>query len=96
MNDRDIAEKMAALAKHEIQAKTQGGAATNPLGMGLDTADRAQPMRENLTGRFRSQLQRAQRESRRETQLAELLDLLDKNPEVARILDLIDSLGGGY
>lgn len=61
MDDRDVAEEMAEMARRHENIATQGGAIggspKTPYGMGLD-ADFLQPMRENLTGRFRIQLQR--------------------------------------
>ena len=51
------------------------------------------PVRESLVMRFRSAHSRARRQSKNEVLYSELLSLLDKNPEIARILDLIDRLG---
>lgn len=52
------------------------------------------PTRENLLQRFRSRLNRARRDKIKTEQLEELTYLLDKHPEVARILDLVDAIGG--
>jgi len=52
------------------------------------------PARESLLGRIRNQRSRAQMEARRMEHLFELEHLLEKNPEVARILDLLDEVRG--
>ncbi len=49
-----------------------------------------QPKRLSLSESVASQLYRAEREARKLQLLGELKYLLDKNPEVARILDLIE------
>lgn len=51
-----------------------------------------EPMRENLRGRVHSELRRSMRESRKAENLQELAMLLDKNPEVARILELMEGI----
>ena len=48
----------------------------------------------SLRERISAQKFRAQQESRNANRLAELECLLDKNPEVARILDLLESVKG--
>jgi len=48
------------------------------------------PVTPSLHERVRNQLHYAQIESRRADQLSELKYLLDKRPEIARILDLLD------
>lgn len=50
------------------------------------------PARTSLTERVASDLYRAIRESRRSHKLEELKYLLEKNPEVARILDLMEEV----
>ncbi len=88
MYEKEVAEKLNAMNQAKAQQST--GAAIG--GCGLDS----EPMRESLTGRFRNRLRRHQREGRKADQLGELLHLLEKNPEVARILDLVDALGNDY
>ena len=61
-----------------------------------ESTEQCTTIEENLSGRLRNKYQRAQQESRRVLQLDELLYLLNKNPEVARILDLIDMIGDKY
>lgn len=51
-----------------------------------------EPRREALRERVWTGVRRAERESRKAQQLAELAILLDKNPEVARILELIEDV----
>lgn len=53
-----------------------------------------EPARPSLGERVANQLGKARRESRKESRLAELSYLLEKNPEVARILDLIEDVRG--
>lgn len=50
-----------------------------------------EPMRETLTRRIDSRLYRAEKESRNNERLRELRYLLNKHPEIARILDLLDA-----
>jgi hypothetical protein len=78
-----------------IQEKaTQSNRASGLTGASTKACD--EPAMEMLTQRFRSKLQRSKREQRKSDQMEELLYLLDKNPEVARILDLIDTIGDRY
>ncbi len=51
-----------------------------------------EPCKMSMKERFEANLYQAKRQSRKRDQLEELLHLLDKHPEVARILDLIESL----
>ncbi len=48
---------------------------------------------ETMTQRIRSQRNRTVEQARKREQLEELIYLLDKNPEVARILDLVEAVG---
>jgi len=80
--EREMEEKMR-------QAKMQAEANQAQAG----TVGNATPLRESWTGRFRSRLGHSMQESRRAEQLNELLYLLDKHPEIARILDLVDEVG---
>lgn len=73
-------------AKYSPQHAAKGLASDSGyIGRGLDEPCRV-PLREQVAG----SLSRSYRESRRVDQLAELQGLLDRNPEVARILDLLD------
>ena len=53
-----------------------------------------EPCRDNLRNRVERQMCDAARAGRKAERLAELGMLLDKNPEVARILDLIEEVRG--
>lgn len=82
-------------SKAKIEQATQpqcGAEIKTAYGMGLNTACE-EPSRELLTRGLASRLHRARREKAKTDQLEELIYLLDKNPEVARILDLIDAVG---
>ena len=83
MYEKDVAEKIAA-QKYEAKLSGLAGCATEPSG------------RESMIGRFRNDLSRSRSASKRANDLEELLYLLDKNPEIARILDLVDALGNKY
>jgi hypothetical protein len=92
MNDaearlREQAEKAQEQVKYE-NAKMQGGA--------LHYGEAAMLKRESLTQRFHSALARKRRDQAKIDQLNELTYLLDKHPEVARIMDLIDALGNDF
>ncbi len=66
-----------------IQFKTQGLAGKT---------ETAEPCKTSMKERLESNLYQAKKQSRKREQLEELLYLLDKNPEVARILELVESL----
>ena len=76
--------------KMKAQQAELKGAAT-PYGVlhmkGLD-----EPCRASLRERVAMDLIRAERESNKALRLRELNDLLDKNPDVARILDLVEEV----
>ena len=46
-----------------------------------------------MIDKFRRQIRRADHARHRTNQMEELVYLLDKNPEIARILDLLDLVG---
>lgn len=75
----------------DMDAKLSAAAAQqcNAAGIAFE-----KPCRESLIGRIRNQRSRAQMEARRMEHLFELEHLLEKNPEVARILDLLDEVRG--
>ncbi len=71
------------------EARGQVGRSTS----GTDRSDCAfEPAQPGLRDRIRLDWARAQRESWKEGRLAELQYLLDKHPEVARILELLDAV----
>lgn len=91
MNEKIYTEQQEKLRAYEAQ-QAQG-----TVGYGASTlCDDASPKRESLTERFKSQASRLNRDNRKLDQINELLYLLEKNPEVACILDLVDSLGSNY
>lgn len=75
-----------------MQADCAKGAAT-PYGM-LNTLDQDSPCRASLRERVAMDLRRAERESYKALRLRELSDLLEKNPDMARILDLVEEVRG--
>jgi hypothetical protein len=87
----DYAEKIMTEQQEKLAAmdNVQGAKSTGATTLGYD----ANPKRDSMTERFRHQIRRASRERSRTSQLEELVFLLDKNPEIARILDLIDAIG---
>ena len=80
-----IQESINKAAKEEAWAHAE--AATGSAGK----ADCAE---ESLRARLRRQRERAQLQSRNVERLAELECLLDKNPDFARILDLLELVRG--
>lgn len=62
-----------------------------PMGYG-GTANDPEPCRASLRERVSMDLSRSCREARKRDRLEELSYLLDKNPEIARILDLIEDV----
>lgn len=91
MNE-EIQEKLRAMAQRECE-KNQAVTAAGIIGgcgnaaMGLDTD------KPSLRNWIKSQLRRASNEAQKANALSELEYLLDKNPEVARILDLLEQVG---
>lgn len=79
----DMGAKLSAAAAQQCNTAGIGGTLRGDL-----------PARESLLGRIRNQRSRAQMEARRMEHLFELEHLLEKNPEVARILDLLDEVRG--
>lgn len=79
--------------KYETNLKMKGDmhTAAGIIGGALTgNAVQQQVCRASLTERIRERQMRAQSERGREERLAELSYLLEKNPDVARILDLLD------
>ena len=74
--------------EYESMAQAQCGQART-MGLANDT-----PSRESVRSRVERKTREAVRAGRQAQQLAELGALLDKNPEVARILDLFEELLG--
>lgn len=80
-------EKLSAMCGGA--ATPYGMAQTATLGLAYD-----EPCRTPLRERVQSQLVRSHQEARKEQQLQELAQLLDENPKIARILDLIEIVRG--
>ena len=83
--DYEQERKIKAMAAEQNQC----GAA-----MGLDPRGEIgyKPERQYLRGRLREQYDRCSKEARKSNRIEELLGLLDRNPEVARILELLEEL----
>lgn len=80
---KEAAQQQCATPYGEATAKSMGGA------IGCDTAQSARP---SLRERVSMDLHRSMREVRKRDRLEELSYLLDKNPDIARILDLIEEV----
>lgn len=86
---------------HEIEAKLKhleserlGQAGIGAASAGYSNqAELKMPCKSSLRDRIASRAHHAARESRRAENLQELQYLLDKNPEVARILELLEAAG---
>ena len=86
-----INEKAKALAAELGKAQMANASMTQGYvggGMALD-----EPCKAPLRDRIGSRARRAGNEARRAENLKELQYLLDKNPEVARILELLEAAG---
>ena len=91
-------ETEAKLAKHlEAERFGQIGGALGSGALGgystLNQAEAQMPCKSSLRDRIASRARHAARESRHAENLKELQYLLDKNPEVARILELLEAAG---
>ncbi len=80
----------AELEKSKTEANQQYQAMCGQVGYGLGGA-LAGPAQLGLRDRVAANLCRAQREAQLEGYLYELQRLLEKNPDVARILDLLET-----
>lgn len=89
MYESEQAEKMAA-QQADLSARVQGMGGT--IG-NASTLNQATPARENLRNRMARGADRIHRDRDRANKMEELVYLLDKNPEVARILDLLEEVG---
>lgn len=88
----NLQEEMLAkkLAYEASQIQTQGHCADSTSGL----IGNPMPSRVGIRERVNAQLHRAQQESNRASRLHELAYLLEKNPEIARILDLVEEVRG--
>ena len=71
--------------ENSAKCNMAGGALGGAMCMDQDKI----PCRDALVDRVRSRLHRSSSEARKAVRMEELLFLLEKNPEVARILDLV-------
>lgn len=92
MDNRKI-EEMAEKA-YANMANAPGLGFGNPQGCVTTAKDADSPCRASLMERVSSQCHRSGQEARRLGRLQELQYLLDKNPEIARILDLLEEVRG--
>jgi hypothetical protein len=85
-------EQEAKLREYAESAKCAAGTATpGSIGNSL-RQDTAEPRRETMRERLSGRIDRSRREQYRTDQMSELLFLLEKNPELARILELIEQV----
>jgi hypothetical protein len=81
-------ESQEAMMKQKLNALNQAQYAD---GATIGTCQ-DMPMREGLLSRVKDRAARANRDRLRSERLQELAYLLDKNPEVARILELMEEM----
>ncbi len=84
INEMKAKLDMAAQGYADRNAKAEAGCCIGEAKMAPD------PERPSLARRVRDQLQQAEAATRKAQYLGELQYLLEKNPEVARILDLME------
>lgn len=87
MNDEEMKEMNETLSAAAAQCRTEVQYGGGAMGGALNG-----PAMDNLMGRIASQCKRAQRSAMKAERLGELQYLLDKNPEVARILTLLEEV----
>ena len=87
-NERE--QKLKQEAMNQCNAQRPYGAA---LGGQMAMSKDLEPARQSLRERVQSGLRRAQREAIKHDRLSELNFLLEKYPEIARMLELIEALG---
>lgn len=87
LNYDEQQEKLKTEAYEKHKYANQGNCATSNMCCGDSTSI---PMRSSMRDRLFRQLSEAEDRAHRAGQLRELIALLDKNPDVARILDLME------
>ncbi len=85
-------EAMMAAQCGVLNTKEAGKLGYGSAGEALRGLDSTGPCQDGLTDRIGQQINHALRERRKLDRLEELRHLLDKNPEVARILELIEQV----
>ena len=88
----EINQKCAAAASASLQDRT--GTPT-PYGLANDYGIVGCLANPTLRDRLKTRIERASQEQRKIRKADELMDLLCKNPDVARILELVEELNGG-
>lgn len=89
--DPDILEKLAYQAKSNIGGLSAGRNYASQAETCCDTMQACQP---SLRDRVQAQADSASRRAGEASRMQELSDLLHKNPEVARILELMGEFHG--
>ncbi len=90
--ERDILEKIAYQAKSNIGGLSSAGRNyAHQTEIGCDTMPACQP---SLRERVQAQADSASRRAGEASRMQELSDLLHKNPDVARILELMGEFRG--
>jgi hypothetical protein len=89
----DFAQQAKMEAEKMYQSNLAQGSARTPTS-GLLGYEATQPVRPNLRERVASDLGRARRDANKRDRLEELQLLLDKHPDIARILDLLEDVRG--
>lgn len=92
-NAKDTLEKAIWAEQAKAQGLASGGLLSGQAGCANPRYEQ-QACRTSLRERIASQRYRSEAESRNAALLAELEELLDRNPEFARILDLIELVRG--
>lgn len=93
MNSIDEKQQAEKQLKQQAEMNAQF-AQSNGAAIGGYASPPQEPCRAGILDRVQNDLNRASREARKLEQLHELSLLLQKNPEVARILDLIEMVRG--
>lgn len=92
MYENEIAEKRAAQGQ-EIKRSIYAQEACDTQGMVGGALGSTKTAVSSLRDRLAERVDGSRRERRRAEKLEELVYLLDKNPEIARILDLFEEVG---
>lgn len=64
------------------------------LGLASQAQAMQEPLKEGFMSRLYTKSYRAQKEAAQVQAIQELLQLLEENPKIARILELVDQVGG--
>jgi hypothetical protein len=98
MNTEDCKdnEDLASMMLKQQQKQQEGARKQGSINMGMGggIVGMQEPARAGLRDRVERQRYQAVQDARRADQLGELLDLIDKHPHIARILDLLEIVRG--